>query len=142
MALGTFDFKKNYIVFGGKDITGFANGEAFSVKPTGPTYVSVTGADNETSRIRQYPALDISIKLLQTSGSNNVLSLLHDADNIGNTPLPFLLKDNSPGGTTLVTVLEAWITGFADISVGSELTIREWKIATSGQWFENVGGNS
>jgi len=140
MALGTFDFKKVYIIFGPKRITGFADGEGCSLKPTGPTYGSVTGADNVTSRIRQYPPLDISIKLLQTTPTNQDLSLLHDADKAGNTPLEFALFDRS--GTTIVTALEAWITGFADISVGSELTIREWKIATSGQWFENVGGNS
>lgn len=139
--IGTFDFKKLNIIFGGAQISGFADGDSLSVKEENNAFNSASGADGYIDRVKNNANfLTITIKLRQTSPTNQVLSALHAVDRSQSTPLPLLIKDRL--GTTLISTAQAWITKFPDSAFGNEAKEREWTIQTSSVYIMNIGGNN
>lgn len=138
--IGTFDFKKLNVIFGVAQITGFAEGDALEVDEENDAFNSASGADGYVDRVKNSSNfLTITMRLRQTSPTNQVLSALHAADRAASTPLPLLIKDRS--GTTLISAAHAWITKFPKSSFGNETKEREWVIKTGSQYIVNIGGN-
>jgi hypothetical protein len=139
--IGTFDFKKLNVIFGVAKLTGFADGDAVEVAEENPAFNSMSGADGYVDRIKNNANfLTITIRLRQTSPTNDILSALHAADRVSGTPLPLLIKDRS--GNTLVTAAQAWIEKFPTAAFGNEAKTREWVIKTGSQYVTFIGGNS
>lgn len=138
--IGTFDLRKLNVIFGISKITGYAEGDSITIAEKNPAFNTEIGADQHTDRIRNRSNhLIITIRLAQTTKTNQVLSALHSADRLASAPLPIVINDKN--GTTLISSLSAWIVGFPEIKYGNESKPREWTIHTSGDYVVNVGGN-
>lgn len=139
--IGTFDFKKLNVIFGVAKLTGFADGDAVEIAEENPAFNSVVGADGFTDRVKNNANyLTITLRLRQTSPTNQILSGIHIADRVAGAPLPILIKDRL--GNTLITAAQAWIEKFPTTAFGNEAKIREWVIKTGSQYLINIGGNN
>lgn len=140
-SIGTFDFKKLNVIFGVAQISGFAEGDAVEIAEENDAFDSVSGADGYVDRVKNAANfLTITLRLRQTSPTNQVLSALHAADRASGVPLPLLIKDRM--GTTLISAVHAWIVKYPTSAFGNEAKEREWIIKTGSQYIVNIGGNS
>lgn len=139
--LGTFDFKKLSVIFGVSQISGFSDGDAVEVSEENDAFNSEGGADGYVDRVKNNNNfLMITLRLRQTSPTNQVLSGLHAADRVAGAPLPLLIKDRS--GNTLISAAQAWIVGYPkSITFGNEPAQREWIIKTGSTYVVNLAGN-
>ena len=137
----TYDPKKVIVTFGGVPINGFASGTFISVAASAERYQRVTGADGEVSRAKSADNThEVTITLLQASGSNQHLHDVEAMDRLADTGIREL-SITDLNGETVMFWPEAWITGTPDLGFAAEQTDREWTLNT-GQIAElNVGGN-
>ena len=140
MSVKTYDPADILITFGPSIISGFSASAIVTVTRNAGTYTQKTGADGEAVRNRSHDKSgQIKITLMQTSGSNDILSAyaqLDELDNIGKFPV--LVKDKA--GRSLYAAAEAWVSKPADAAFANEAGDREWTIETSSlEWF--TGGN-
>lgn len=141
MAVKTYSPKKVSVVIGGFIISGYAEGSFVKVEYEDDAFTKVTGADGETSRTHSANISGtITLTLLQTSESNDVLSGLHIADRLSlQGVVPVLIKDNN--GTTFAGAPEAWIKKMPESEFAKEMGEREWVI-DCGALLYTTGGNS
>lgn len=138
--IGTFDFRKLNVIFGVAQITGYAEGDAVEISEANDAFNSVSGADGGVDRVKNNANfLNITLRIRQTSATNQVLSGLHSADRIAGVTLPILIKDRS--GYTLIAAKNAWIVKYADVAFGTEAKSREWTIRTGSDYIINIAGN-
>tara|TARA_R110000787_G_scaffold129434_1_gene241257 strand:- start:151 stop:579 length:429 start_codon:yes stop_codon:yes gene_type:complete len=138
--IGTFDFRDLIVNFGGINITGYAEGDAVEVSEENDAFNSVSGADGYVDRVKNNSNfLNITLRIRQTSPTNQLLSAAHNADRLAGVVLPILIKDVS--GTTLITASAAWVTRHPSITYGNEAKEREWSIKTGSVYAINLGGN-
>lgn len=119
MAVKTYDPKKVICVFGPVAITGFAEGTFIAIETQGDGVTAIVGCDQEV--VRSIPPDSIlktvRVTLLQSSDSNDKLSLIHDTDNqTGAGIMPLAIKDLS--GRTLMLSDSAWITKKPNVQRG------------------------
>lgn len=126
--LKTYDPKNVSVAFGGVLLGGFAEGSVVTAKRMNPTWSSKSGTDGEVVRSRSNDKRgEIKVSLMQTSGSNLVLSGMLAIDEATNGGVyPLLIKDNN--GKTVWGAAEAWIQGFPDSQFEGEAGAREWTI--------------
>jgi hypothetical protein len=136
--IGTFDVNKFIVVFGAFSIEGYAKDSMIDVAFKENRINSDQGVDGEVTRVITGKKLaTITIKLMQSSLSNDMLSSIFNADTLGNIPLPLIIKDLK--GTTVFSAVAAWIEKYSDCTFGSDAQIREWSIAAPlDAW---IGGN-
>ena len=106
----TYDPKKVIVVFGAIALTGFSEGNFISVETQGDGITAIVGCDQEVVRTIAHDSIlkNIKISLLQSSDSNDKLSLIFDMDNQnGAGVLPLAIKDLS--GRSLLVSDQAWI---------------------------------
>ena len=128
MSLKTFDFKQVAMIFGGRILQGFADGEVITLEPQGDAFSEFVGADGEVTRSKSNnPMWTATIRLSQTSDSNDILMGFFLADQKSNGGVvPFLMKDNN--GRTLVSSEQAYIKRAPNLTMGVETGVREWQI--------------
>ncbi len=135
----TIDAKKVIISFGGKNITGYADGEFVSID-TNDAFADQVGADGEMVRIKSNDtSAEVMLTLMQSSKSNQDLSdiaILDQATGAG--VLPFSLTDLT--GTTLVAGAEAWIKKKPKVGYSKSGETRAWTIKIANA-LVNIGGN-
>ncbi len=125
-----YDPDEVLVYFGGALIQGFADGEYVTAEQMSPGFDSVVGTDGEVARSKSNDRrVKVTIKLLQTSASNAVLSAMHKADL--NTPngagvATFSMQDLQ--GQTFINGAQAWISKFPDNSMDRTAKSREWEI--------------
>lgn len=138
---------KNYraedvaLVFFGVPITGLADGTFVKVAMNEDAFKLMIGTDGEGCRsATKNNSGRVEFTLGQWSGSNDILSAIHNVDKIsGDGVGPFLQKDNS--GTSLYAAENAWIVKFPDSENGRDPGNRVWVIESENmQMF--VGGNA
>lgn len=137
----TYDAKKVIVTIGGNPITGFADGTFLSIVPNADDFTKVAGADGNVARSKSNDkSFRVTLTLMQTSPSNDVLSSLRRADSIANAGIvPIQVKDL--GGTSIFSAPECWVARPPDGEFGKELSQRAWMIDTGpADYF--VGGNS
>lgn len=124
----SYDFKQVSLIFGGRQITGFAEGTAIDVVRDADAFALTVGADGESMRSKSNnKSGTVTFRLLQTSESNRILSELALADENGvGGPVPMLIKDGS--GSDLHADDQAYIQKIAQASYGAEANEREWVI--------------
>ena len=138
--IGTFDMKKVKFTFGTETLSGYSDGEAIEIEESVATFETKVGADGHTDRVKKGSNyLIITVKLMQTSPVNDILSQLHVADKLGNITLPLLIKDKS--GSSICSATNAWITSFSKTSYGDSTNERVWTINTSSNYLHFIGGN-
>ena len=140
MALRTYDPKKVIIVIGGYPMGGFADGEFVNVIRSGDAFSKSVGADGDTTRVKSNDKSgEMTLTLSQTSPSNDVLSGISRADELGNAGVvPVKVKDLS-GRSEFVSAF-AWIRKIADSPNGKEISNIEWVLDLT-DVTSFVGGN-
>lgn len=119
------------LVFGGKLITGWADGDFVRVSYRSNYWEQTVGTDGVSTRHNtRDKSGEIEITLMASSPSNDYLSACLLADQQSNTGvLPFLLRD--AGGNTLVTAEEAWVVKAPDVTFSRAVSTRVWQLAAS-----------
>lgn len=137
----TYDPKKMIITFLGTPISGYADGTFLTITPSSERYTKSVGADGETARGKSNDNThEVTITLLQSSLSNDVLSNALAADKIGNLGKgPLQVVDLN--GTTLFYWDVAWIRQPPDAEYSKEVGERAWIFDTGPIVQENIGGN-
>lgn len=141
MSLSTYVPEKVSVSIAGHIVSGYAEGSFVEVDYTNDRISMSKGADGETARvITSDDSGSVTIRLLQTSLSNDVLSALYLADITSHSGLfPLTVKDDN--GNTKIFSDAAWVKKLPTTSFGNELEDREWVIDCASLTVF-VGGNS
>jgi len=130
MALFDYSPDEVDVLVAGIPITGWADGEFLTIEMTTDAFTSVVGTDGEVTRNRSNDnRATATVKLMQSSASNDLLSALYNTDRLARNGAgigAFLVKDNQ--GRSLYAAAECWIRKHPDISFDREATAREWVI--------------
>jgi len=131
------------IIYGPVKVDGYAEGEFITGSQEEETFLKVVGSNGEFCWSHNANDSTIwTLKLIQSSASNALLSALHSLDiqTRGRSPQTLYVKDRS--GTTLWASPTARIIKPADISFDKQAKNREWTICAVGQPPTNlIGGN-
>lgn len=131
--LKTYASSEVVVVFGAipiSELGGYDEGEFLTIEENEDKFTLKVGTDGEGVRNRQNnnSAL-ITIKVMQTSAANGLLSALHALDKASGAGIvPFYCYD--PSGTALHTAAKAWIKKGPPRSYSNEAQVREWVIET------------
>lgn len=141
MTVKTYSPKDISIVVAGATISGYAEGTFCNIERSADAFTKVVGAGGEVTRTASADRSGtITITLLQTSSSNDILSSLQQADELSLTgKFPVLIKDNF--GNSLHEASTAWIMKVADAEYAAEMGSREWTIECS-DLISFVGSNN
>jgi len=136
----TFDPKEVQVVFGEAILSGFAEGSMVTAERDADSWSKYTGVDGEIARAKSNNrAGSVTVRLSQTSSSNDVLSSIMVEDEVANAGMrPIMIKDGL--GTTLIASEYAWIRKPPAVEEGGEIGEREW-IFDTGEMDIFVGGN-
>lgn len=126
MAVRTYDPADVIVSIGGVPMSGYADGTFVTVARDEDAFTKVSGADGEVSRAKSNNRSGmLTLTLLQTSMSNNVLSAFALADEIANAGIvPVLVKEI--GTSTILMSGEGWIKKFPDVAFSKDVETREW----------------
>lgn len=139
-AIKTYAPDKVTVVFDGAILTGYAEDSFIKIEMSTEAFTMHVGGDGEVSRTRNVDRTGkVTVKLKQTSDSNDILSAFYTADITSlQGYLPVIVKDNA--GRTLAAGSSAWIQKLPDTEFGKEIGEREWIIDVADlNYF--VGGN-
>lgn len=124
----TYDGDQVTISYGGKLLSGLADGEAVRIEQESDDFSDVVGTDGDVTRSKTNDhRATITVMLMQTSRSNDVLSAFaeEDLDNPDGAGVRALtIKDLS--GDASYKARKAWIQRRPDVSFDREATSREW----------------
>lgn len=137
--VNTYSPKDLSLSFGGYQIAGW---DSISITRTSPSFITVKGIRGKHTRV---PSGDtsatITVNILQTSPSNDVLSEVHRQDiETGTGRLDIMLKDNS--GNSVFSSDEAYITSYPETTYSGNFEYRTWTIYCQTTKSYVVGGNS
>lgn len=126
-----YNAKQVTIVFLGRILTGYAEGDFCQVEMMEDAFTHHTGADGEDCRARTNNNTGkIVVKLAQYSADNKVLSELHEADKASNAGVgPMLVVDKS--GNSLHASDEAYIQKAPAAAYSAKPGDREWVFMAS-----------
>ena len=139
--VGTYDPKKVIINFGGNILSGFTDGTFVEIAPNDADgFKKRVGADGEVVRAMSADNThEITVTLMQSSLSNQVLSTIRNTDKLtGMSMMPLTVTDLN--GATLGFWPQAWIRGDPTWGYGVEDTDRQWTFDTGQQATDNKGG--
>ena len=137
----TYDPKKCMVVFGVRQITGFAEDSMITVAPNGEGAQGYVGCDGEVARsIDPDATFEVTMHLAQTSACNEYLSAIYNRDRKeGDGVQPLLIKDLA--GTTLFAASEAYIKNLPEWERGKTIGANDWTFGTGAVDFPVIGGN-
>jgi hypothetical protein len=137
----TYDPGSVVLTLGAHIVAGYGPDTMITVERDEDSFTKQVGVDGETARSKnRNRGGKITITLLQTSSTNDVLSgylLADEASNAG--VVPAALKDLN--GNTLMIAPSAWVMKAANSEFAKEVGTREWTIDTADMEI-NVGGNT
>jgi len=136
------DPAKIIINCGGANINGFADGTFVNFELDEDEYNTTTGADGFVTRTKTNNRSGVlTITLLQSSPSNNILQGLYDLDRStpAGSPFPVIVKNLL--NLELVTSSAAWVQKLPAIEYSKEITNREWMIKVADA-IVTVAGNA
>lgn len=137
----TFNPRQVTVTFMSVLLKGYADGVFIKVERDEDSYTKVVGAAGDGARVKNLNrAGKVTLTLLQTSLSNDVLSGAQQLDELSGTGHgALLIKDLN--GASLAIATEAWVMKPAAIEMAKEIQHREWVFDTLElQMF--VGGNA
>lgn len=117
-------------ILGGIILSGFSDDKMSSFEIQNEAFTLVRGVDGQFTRSfnpGQWGKLTIS--LMSSSKSNDILSALHNADQLvsgGAGVVPCAVNDRN--GTGLLVAPESYVEKFATVNMGSKAEAREWTI--------------
>lgn len=121
---------------------GYGDGMAIKIEPADVAFTTKVGADGSVVRCATGNKLyKITLSYLQTSAANQVLSGIHELDQLaanGAGVGPFFCRDRQ--GTSLHVFAKAWIVTAPPVEYSKEATNREWELAGV-KTVHNIGSN-
>nr|DAT56326.1 MAG TPA: Protein of unknown function (DUF3277) [Caudoviricetes sp.] len=137
----TYDPKKNIIIYGGRQLTGFAEDDMITIKPLGDGMQIYSGADGEVGRsVDPNRTFEVKVSLATSSKSNDYLSECYNKDRrTGSYMLPLTIKDLS--GSTLFFAKQAWVQNFPESKRGRNIDNQDWTFNTGQVNDPVIGGN-
>ena len=138
--LKTYDPGQVSVTFGPVILSGFADGEQIVVEPNVESFTLHMGAQGDGARTRSRDkSARVTVRLLQTSASNDLLSAIQNLDRAGGLGIfPLMVKDN--GGRSIHLAENAWLVAPPSSAYGAEAGAREWIFETDSMEDFN-GGN-
>lgn len=140
--LKTYDPGQHDVIFAGRLLEGFGEDTFIAIAVEAPGFSDRVGVDGEVTRAKSYDRrATISVTLMQTSQSNDVLSAIYEADRAapnGAGVGGVRVVDRS--GTTVFEASKAWIQREPDAELGREAGERVWEIRCA-DYRGNHGGN-
>jgi hypothetical protein len=130
------------VSLGGRVIEGFADGTMVDVEFPSDDYERKVGTKGDVGIARIYdPTATVTIRLLQTSPTNDALSALRDAG-MSATSAGFAsaLSIRDTSGTTILQG-KAWIQKRPNVTLSNTVEAREWVLGVVVSQ-ATVGGNS
>lgn len=128
--LRTYDPGSVFVSLAGIPISGWADGEFITIENDSDDFEDVVGTDGEVTRSKSNDnRATVTIKLMQSSASNDLLSALRLLDKNSSNGAgvgPFMLRDGS--GRSLEIAEKAWIAKGPNRSFDKTAGSREWKI--------------
>lgn len=109
---------------------GYADGEFVTIERDTEAFGDVVGTDGEATRFRNNDnRATVTIRLMQSSAMNKILSDLHNADKNaeGGAGVGRLLIEDLNGGT-LHEAAACWIQNDPSVAYGREVSEYEWPI--------------
>lgn len=137
----TYDPKKNIIIYGGRQLTGFAEDDMITIKPLGDGMQIYSGADGEVGRsVDPNRTFEVKVSLATSSKSNDYLSECYNKDRrTGSYMLPLTIKDLS--GSTLFFAKQAWVQNIPESKRGRKIDNQDWTFNTGQVNDPVIGGN-
>lgn len=124
------DLDQQVITLGSIRALGWAEGDSMTIAFDGPAYNYVAGGDGEAVRSKNFNrSAVITLRLMQSSQVNDLLSALHAADYLapnGAGVVPFQWKDLQ--GTTQLGGKQCWIEAPPNPTLGPTGQAREWTL--------------
>lgn len=132
MALSTYSPKDVLITLAGlHTVSGYADGTFVRVTKDMKPFTKVRAMDGEMSRMySEDSGYRVELTLMQSSSTNNILSMLYNIDTatrIGKFPL--FIKDSL--GQSSFMAGTAWIEEIPELSFGSGMETRTWVFGCS-----------
>ena len=139
MSTKTYAPKHVQVIVFGNILSGFAPGTYINAEREVDAFAKEVGADGEVARVQSAnKSGEITLTLMQTSDSNNILSNLAVADELNRSSIgPIIIKDSL--GTTVLFSGEGWIRKLPAVEMSDELTPREWIFDTTRQCWVKRG---
>lgn len=117
---------KIIVTVGGIRLSGFADGSFVTAERNQQTYTLTVGADGKGARTKSNDRSGkVTLRLMQTSPSNDSLDALAALDEVSGTGVGALVVKDVLG-TTLVHAESAWIQKPANVEFGKDMGEREW----------------
>lgn len=137
----TYNPKMLVIVYGSREVDGFAEDDMVIIKPLGEGTQIYSGADGSVGRsMDPNQTYEVTIALATTSKTNDYFSNVYNLDrSTGRGILPLTIKDLS--GTTVFQANQAWITNFPEHKRGRKIEAQEWVFHTGQVANPMIGGN-
>lgn len=131
--------KEVQLTFGGYTIEGW---QTITIARSTDAFKPIRGIRGKHTRVRNADtSCTITIPILQTSTSNDVLSKIHELDIVNGTGrIELTLKDIK--GTSVFSTNEAYIVGYPEVVYSGEFEFRAWKIFCQSTQTYTVGGNA
>lgn len=128
MAHDTYDSKEVTVIVGANIISGFAEGSRVSIERNEDSWTLQVGSEGDSVRSKSNNQSGrITITLMQTADSNDVLSALHQLDELSNAgAVPVTVKH----GRSLYVAESAWVVKPPVSEFGPEAGDREWVLET------------
>ena len=141
MAVKTYDPAKVDVIVGIAIMGGFGPDVKVAISYDEDGWTKQIGVNGEGTRSKSNNrAATITLTLMQSSDSNQVLTTLYEADRATNAGVfPLTIRDASSKGT-LHFAESAWIQKMPDSEYGIEAGTREWVIGTD-LLITNLAGN-
>lgn len=130
MTVATYDAKAVQVVFGGFTMSGFAKDSKVDIEFDENAWTKQIGVDGEGTRSKtNNQGAKITVKLMQSSKSNDILSGIEKLDRMTNSgALPLMIKDSS--GNSLYLCESAWIAKHPKVEFSVDAGPREWLFET------------
>lgn len=137
----TYNPKMLVIVYGSREVDGFAEDDMVTIKPLGEGTQIYSGADGSVGRsMDPNQTYEVTIALATTSKTNDYFSNVYNLDrSTGRGILPLTIKDLS--GTIVFQANQAWITNFPEHKRGRKIEAQEWVFHTGQVANPMIGGN-
>jgi hypothetical protein len=110
-------------------ISGYAEGSGIEFEEDGPRFVVVKGIDGQISRSKVLPKVaSFTVHLMQTSGSNDVLSglLTTDINAPGGAGVVSVALRDKNGGTVIAG--KGWVEGLPKLTMADKASDSPWKL--------------
>jgi hypothetical protein len=139
---GSYNPSEVVVTVGGVIMSGWSDGDHITARRNEDVSTMRAGNDGGVGRaINPNKSGEFEFKLLQTSGVNDLLSALVNADDLvngGKSQFPIAVVDGS--GRSLAVATACWVKSLPELTLGKEVGERTW-VFSAADLRLFVGGN-